>query len=191
MAALVELVGDRVVAHDRPGHQLREHRHVAHEVAEAPHRRRHAAVDVDGVAQGLEGVEGDAHGQHDLGPLEGRDAEAGEDLIQRVDAEVDVLEVAQDPQVDDRRHRDPPAGAAPQLAIADDRPPAGVVDHRRHQHQDHEVGTPPAVEDVARQRDGDRPVGRRGEVVEAQEYGQEVVEEDAAGEDHGARRAVS
>ncbi len=53
-------------ADDRPGHQLREKRHEEQEIREVPAGPQLAAVDVDGVAHRLEGVERDAHRQQQV-----------------------------------------------------------------------------------------------------------------------------
>ena len=59
---LEELVGHILEADDRPSHQLRKHRHVAHVVEDRADRPGVAAVDVDGVAHRLKRVEADPEG---------------------------------------------------------------------------------------------------------------------------------
>ncbi len=65
---------------DRPGHELGEEADVEREYAEMPLGLALAAVDVDGVAEGLEGIEGDADRKQDveLGQR-GRKIREGED----------------------------------------------------------------------------------------------------------------
>ncbi len=58
-----ELVGDVLVADDRPGDQLRKEQQVQRRVDRALLRRRLAPVDVDDVGDRVERVEGDADRQ--------------------------------------------------------------------------------------------------------------------------------
>ena len=57
---MLQIVGHRLVLHDGPGDQLGEQRHIRAEVDDVPLGRHQSSVHVDGVAHGLEGVEGDA-----------------------------------------------------------------------------------------------------------------------------------
>ena len=79
-----------------------------------------APVDVDGVGEGLEGVEGDADGQDDLqgGGVHG-DAKAvpGGDPV--LDEEVGVLEVAEDAEVDGEGDPQPPFLPLPVIGLFD------------------------------------------------------------------------
>ena len=109
-----------------------------------------APIDVDGVGEGLEGVEGDADGQDDLqgGGVHG-DAEGlpGRDPV--LDEEVGVLEVAEDAEVDGEGHPQPPF--LPRFvrrffnADADEE-----VDDGGEGNQPEEAPVPPPVEDIRR-----------------------------------------
>ena len=107
-----------------------------------------APVDVDGVGEGLEGVEGDADGQDDLqgGGVHG-DAEAvpGGDPV--LDKEVGVLEVAEDAEVDGEGDPEPPflARLVGRFfnADADEK-----VDDGGEGDEPEEAPVPPPVEDV-------------------------------------------
>ena len=92
----VQLVGDILVAHDGTGDELGEQGDEGAEADEAPLRLAVPAVDVDGVAHGLEGVEADADGQRHV---QRRDADAG-DAAQRRGKEVVVFEEGQHREVD-------------------------------------------------------------------------------------------
>ena len=65
MFALGQLDGDGVVAHDRPGDQLGEQGHEAGKIGESASRSSSSAIDIDGIAHGLECVERDAYGKDD------------------------------------------------------------------------------------------------------------------------------
>ena len=95
--ALVNLVGDRLVAHDGAGDALVEERAVQQQLPVGALRLHLAAVDVSHVAEQLEGIERDADGQHDLGKLRGE----AEDALRDAKQEASVLEVAQQAQQDD------------------------------------------------------------------------------------------
>ena len=127
-----------------------------------------APIDVDGVGEGLEGVEGDADGQDDLqgGGVHG-DAKGlpGRDPV--LDEEVGVLEVAEDAEVDGEGDPQPPF--LPRFvrrlfnADADEE-----VDDGGEGNQPEEAPVPPAVEDIRRNKQqqvlrlevalGDKPI---------------------------------
>ena len=105
-------------AHDRSRHELREEGDVEREVEGAPGRRLHAAVDVEGVGEALQRVEGDADRQRHLEPgrsLGQRGAERGHHALGE---EAAVLEEAEQAQVggEARRQQGPPGAARARLA---------------------------------------------------------------------------
>ncbi len=91
----VQLVGDVPVLHDGARNELREHDHIGTKVDDVALGLHVPAVDVDGVGEGLEGVEADAQRQGadalDLG--KGR-AQQGIGAAQH---KVCILEVEQHP----------------------------------------------------------------------------------------------
>ena len=109
-----------------------------------------APIDVDGVGEGLEGVEGDADGQDDLqgGGVHG-DAEGVPRGNPVLDEEVGVLEVAEDAEVDGEGDPQPPF--LPRLvgrffnADADEK-----VDDGGEGDEPEEAPVPPPVEDIGR-----------------------------------------
>ena len=107
-----------------------------------------APIDVDGVGEGLEGVEGDADGQDDLqgGGVHG-DAEAvpGGDPV--LDEEVGVLEVAEDAKVDGEGNPQPAFLALPVIGLFD-ADADEVVDEGGEGDEPEEAPVPPAIEDV-------------------------------------------
>ena len=60
-----QLRRERLVADDRPRHQVGKQGHERREISEGLGRRRVAAIQVNDVGQRVESVEGDADGQHD------------------------------------------------------------------------------------------------------------------------------
>ena len=107
-----------------------------------------APIDVDGVGEGLEGVEGDADGQDDLqgGGVHG-DAEGvpGGDPV--LDEEVGVLEVAEDAEVDGEGNPEPTFLALPVIGLFD-ADADEVVDEGGEGDEPEEAPVPPAIEDV-------------------------------------------
>ena len=107
-----------------------------------------AAVDVDGVGEGLEGVEGDANGQNDLqgGGVHG-DAEAipGGDPV--LDEEVGVFEVREDAEVNGERDPQPSILSLPVIGLLD-ADADEIVDEGGEGDEPEEAPVPPSVEDV-------------------------------------------
>ena len=114
--------------HDGPGDQVREEAD-EEEIIEVPIRRRDLlAVDVDGVAHRLEGEERDAEGQHEAQVRRLHvEAGGGEELRERVDGEVPVLEEREDAQVVDERDEEQRL-APPRRLGATERAADGEVD---------------------------------------------------------------
>ena len=82
----MELVGDLVVAHDRAGDQLREHRDVGDEVQEVALRPLAAPVNVHDIRDVVEGEERDADRQGERQHWRGATPEAGEGVDRVLDA---------------------------------------------------------------------------------------------------------
>ena len=93
--SVLDLVSYVVVLDDRPCHQLREEGDVESEFVDVLLRLDFLPIDVHNVADGLEGIEGDADGHDDLDKVD----MPAEELINVLDKEVEVLEVEQEAQV--------------------------------------------------------------------------------------------
>ena len=106
---IFQLFGEKGEFQDRPGDEVGEHRHEAGEIDEIRHRFGFAAVDVDRVAQRLEGIEADAERQDDakerveLGVLE---AERLDEAVVTLDPEVEVFKEAEGGEIQQDRDED-------------------------------------------------------------------------------------
>ena len=83
---------------------MRKHGNEAGEVRKVLHRLCFTAIDIDGVAHGLEGVETDAQGKNhakERVPLPAFQAERLRQGVIAIDAKIEVLEEAKDRQVQD------------------------------------------------------------------------------------------
>ena len=90
MGAVLQLAGYIGVADDGPGDELGKHGHIRAEVHQRALGQSVAPVNVDGVAEDLEGVKADADGQGHMG--QGKIQAQG---VQGVHREIRVLEPAQ------------------------------------------------------------------------------------------------
>ena len=83
-------------AHDGARDELREEGHEERHVERATRGAQPSAIDVDRVAESLEGVETDSDGQHDLEALGSeRDPQHRKEIRRRLDEEIEVLERAE------------------------------------------------------------------------------------------------
>ncbi|MND40616.1 hypothetical protein D3C80_313580 [compost metagenome] len=177
MGAVVELVDQVLEAQHRAGDQVREDRHEGGEVHQVAGGRGVAAIDVDDVADGLEDVEGDPDRQQDVREHERLHAEGGDDGVEAVDAEVGVLEVAEDAEVHRHAEEQPflrrfRAHSGRAYAQADP-----VVEYGDHGEQRQEVDAPPGVEDVAGDQQQQVAIACPDQVVQAEEDRQEQEQE--------------
>ena len=104
VGSLFELSGHLVEPDDRSGDQLGKHRDVTREVDRVADGGRLAPVDVDRVAHRLESVKTDSQWQRDAEkgvPLPVRNTQSGDQGVEAVHAEVEVLEEAQQREVGD------------------------------------------------------------------------------------------
>ena len=144
---MLQVVGHRLVLHDRPRDQLGEQRYICAEVHDVPLGRHQPPVHVDGIAHGLEGVEGDTDGQQQSQRRDDRTQQT----VQVADGKIRVLEKAQDRQVSHHRDDQHRLGASlPSLApkVADGQTVA-VVEHRGEQHDQDVFRLAPAVKQQA------------------------------------------
>jgi hypothetical protein len=91
--AVLQVVLDLGVAHDRAGDELAEDGLVGRIGDEVAADRHGAAPDVDQVADGLQHIEGEADRQDDLRPGAGRQAEGGDRVVEGLHAEIRVFEI--------------------------------------------------------------------------------------------------
>ena len=164
---MLDLLGQNVVAHDGARHQVRKKADEAGDVGESSRRLCRAPVDVDRVAHALERVERDADRQYHFEQRERAGSENAQQAVQVLGGERVVLEKRQQPEVAadgcDQRRLSPRRRRA---RLADDAS-ANEIEHRRKQHQQDKPRLPPAVEDVACQREKPVPVARQ-QVVDHQ-----------------------
>ena len=114
---VIQVLCHGLVLDDRPCDQLREHGDEGAEADDVPLHRGILPVDVDGVAHGLEGKEGNADWQWDIPQRDG-DSQQGQaggqsepgQQKQVVRQEVPILEKAQKQQVEYHRLRHEPPG---------------------------------------------------------------------------------
>ena len=190
---------------------MRKHGNETGEIDEVCHRLGLAAIDIDGIAQRLKGVEADAERQDD--------AEEGVELcvvnperfgegVPTLDAEVEVLEESQHHQIQNDRYPNRVALGAGSRRVArqlfhrlgQNAPelPRVVRDYQTHQpvdecgceHERHETRLGPTVEGVAGQDEPavPPPLGRADErVVAQQRKRQEVVDKNVRTKDHASR----
>ena len=92
---ILDLVGYVVVLDDRSRHQLGEEGDVEREFVDVSLRFNFLPIDVHDVANGLEGVEGDADGHDDLDEID----VPVEKRVDVLNKEVEVLEVEQEAQI--------------------------------------------------------------------------------------------
>ena len=182
-AAVGELAGDFVEAHDGAGNQLGEEHDVEQEIPERFEGLVDAAVDVDGVGELLEGEEGDADGQHDFFPAQGRPAQGGAQGTDVVEEEVGILEIEEHADVEQDADEQEEA-LFPALGRGLHEPDEQEVDDDRGQEQGQEAQAAPGVEEQAGGQGHGvlEPLGRQP--VEQQEGGQEVEEKKGTAEDH-------
>ena len=169
---LLELVEDVAGALDGPGHQLGEEGDEQGVVDEVLLRFHVLAVDIDGVAQGLEGVEGDAHGQEHVQQGHVQAQARGVDRVgQKARGEVVILEEEQHPQVEEEAEGHPEPPLAPHRVAYQQA--AAVGDGGGEQHEQGVGGVPAHVEEVAGQQQLDVPGAAGQQVIDQQVEPQE------------------
>ncbi len=201
-AARAELIGDAPIPDDRARQLMGEHGDETGEVDRVAHRTRIAPIDVDRVAHRLKRVERDADRQGNVQRLERRlaESERRQRRIEVGDAEIVVLEVAEDADVREHRNRERGLlGAVSRLILRQQRqllavhrqsgiphqhPAADVVDEGAGEHQQHPLRVHPAVERVADADQHQRQEPERQRVGEQQNQRQEVENEQVRAEDH-------
>ena len=138
-------------------------------------------VHIDGIAQGLEGIEGDAHRQqHVKGRVVKLKAQRAQQSIETVNGEVEILEKEQNRQVDAQAHPQHQTPAEQQ------RPPlqgrllqplqtqaAAIGDQGGQQHQQGIDRVPAHIEVVAAQQQPEVLDPGRNEIVHDHHNGQE------------------
>ena len=130
VCSLGQILLNRHVTDDRAGNQLREQCHVGSQVNEVLLGSSLAAIHVDGVAHGLEGVEADTDGQRQT---EQRDVRAG-NIVDVVNKEVGVFEEAKCSEAGDHRRPEEHLGQR-SAAEAIDQKTVNIAGQRRRQHE--------------------------------------------------------
>ena len=164
VGAVVDLVAQIFVFDDGTGDELGEECDEGAEVDEAALHLGVVPVHVDGVAHGLEGVEGDADGQAQAQLRH----EGKTDGLEAAGNEVPVLEKEQQSQIeDDRRgHRPPgPPVVAPALVLLHQHS-VGVVDADGEEHDKDIDRLSPGVEHQVDQQQQQVPPFQRRNIVQ-------------------------
>ncbi|MNP24102.1 hypothetical protein D3C76_1168450 [compost metagenome] len=156
---------------------MREDRHERGEVDQVAGGRGVAAVDVDDVADRLEDIEGDADRQQDVADHEGLHTDRGDQRIEAVDAEIGVLEVAEDGQVQRHAEQQPVPGGQGAHARGADLEADPVVPQGHHGEQGEEVDPPPGIEQIAGDQQQQVAIACPAQVVQAEKSRQEQKQE--------------
>ncbi len=189
----VELRQEIISAHDRPGDQLREEAHEGRIVEQVAPRMHMPAIDVQRVAQALEGIEADTDRQdqpqrHRIG-LDACGMQQGHEGIGE---EIEVFEGEQQRQVHEQADHDDQL-APVRVRRRLHRQPGAVIEHGREGEQQGEARIPGAVEDVAGDQQHDLAVAVARERPIEREDDREEDEEARLDEQHrlnppGSRR---
>ena len=144
VASAAQLVVQILIFDDGAGDELGEQCHEGAEANDAFLRLRIAPVDIDGVAHGLEGIEGNSDGQRD--PQNRHEAKAHR--LHRLSQKIPVLEEEQDGQIEKDRgcHRQTGIAILPPVRELLNQQSVGVVDARGEQHDDRIALLTPVVE---------------------------------------------
>ena len=179
---VLQIVGHRLVLHDGPGDQLGEQRHIRAEVDDVPLGRHQSPVHVDGVAHGLEGVEGDADGQQQ--PQ--RRYRRAQQPVDVVDGEIRVLEEPQNGQISHHRQDQHALGALFPLPPAEpaDGQTVAVVEHGGEQHDQDILWLTPAVKQQAEHQKQAVAQLPRADIIQNSHQRQERQQEGGAAEYH-------
>ena len=173
--ARVELPGDGLVANDRPGDQLRKEGDIESDIDGIAVGSEPPPVDVDDVREAMEGEEGDAERQGDIG-LRHHNSERPEQRREIAGDEIRIFEQRKDEKV--ARHRDGkrhPARRA--LSAIDDQRRKKVEDDREQKDQDEARFSPGVEKEREQERDDVFALDRRGEEIKSQKDRQEIEQE--------------
>ena len=141
-----------------PGHQLGKEGDEESVVAQMPLRLDAAAIDVDDIAEGLEGVKRDAHRQNEIQkPVLHRKAEQPQQPRDGSGEEVEVFIKKQNAQTGGERN-DETGLFQPLVLPADHEPPRRVGHQRGEGDEEDQVGIPAHVEVIAGRQQHDPPV---------------------------------
>ena len=177
VGAVVELVGEVAETQHRAGDQVREDRHEGGKVDQVAGRRGVTPVDVDDVADGLEDVERDPDRQQHVGQDERRQTDRGHHRVDAVDAEVGVLEVAENAQVDGHAEQQPALGRFGPHAGGADFEADPVVPQRDGCEQRKEVHAPPGIEHITGDQQQQVAIANPAQVIHAEKDRQEQKQE--------------
>ena len=191
-----EHLGDEVAGpDDRSGHESGEEGDVKQVVDPASERLELTAVDVDGVAERLEGEERNADGQEDVQRLVNRASDGGHAEPRAhaltygeegLEEEVGVFEVGQHAQVDDQAERDPSLSSS--RADGGGEGPGDEEIGRGGEDEKQEPDAAALIIEVERKEDDVKDAGGRrvaqGAITDVE--GDEKEEKEACAEEHRA-----
>ena len=164
-AGLPTLRQEEFRPHDRPGDHAGEERDEEREVEQGTGRRHLAAVNVDGVGERLEGVEGDPDGQEQVGDRQAeRQTQPGAGGVEVGGEKSRILESGEQTEVGGEAQAEPEALAGGRGGTKDavgNRP----IHHGRNPEDEQVRRVPGGVEKVTQeqQREFPGPPGQRGE----------------------------
>ena len=138
--AVVDLLCHGVIAHDRACYQLREHRDVEQQTAEAPLHWGLSPIHVYQVGDGLERIEADTDGERYPGICHG-DTDGRQLLCE----ETQILEGAQDEDIARETCGECPFPGS--VCLSCDPQSCQVVHQHTEEHQEHIHGFAPGIED--------------------------------------------
>jgi len=182
---IIEVGFDLAETDDGAGDELREERDVTGKFPEVSRGSDDAAVGIDHVADGVEGVEGDADGKNDIdgGRVNGSVEPRGK-LGKAGDGEIEIFEEAEEEEVDGDGN-DEEEFAAARCGGAEHAEAGEVTDGSGKGHEGAEFVVPGAVEDVAGDGEPDVAVLFGVETPETEvDDGQEKKKKEEAVEEH-------
>ena len=180
MRALPELQSNVAVTHDRTCDELGEERNIGGKVNEVSLCRRVAAINVDDIAEHLEGVEADADGKAQLQKRQGK-SRGGIDAGKE---EICILEIAEQPKAHKDRERQKDL-RRPLPAVLFNQQAEEIPLRDGDEHQNDIFRLAPGVEEKTyeQQRRVFQPA--RHQKVEQQRRRQKIKEKGNAGKEHG------
>jgi hypothetical protein len=182
---IIEIGFDLTEANDGSGNELRKERDVAGKFPEIARGSDDATVGVNHIADGVEGVEGDADGKNDVerGRVDGN-VEPRRDLGKARDGEIEIFEEAEEKKIYGDGE-DQEEFAATRVSGTEHAEAGKVADRGGESHEGAEFVVPRAVENVAGDGEPDVAVLFCAETPEAEVHDwQEEKKKDEAVKEH-------
>ena len=175
-AAFVDLRRDIAPADDGSGNQLREEGDIEQKLQKTPAVILRTAIDVNGIAQPLEGEKGDADGENQAHGLQGKARDGVEIRNQKVGVLIDT----ENPEVQQNVDRDDRPAAR---KAGPEQEPGQIVQQDRAEKQWHIVQIPEGVEDqTGRGQKNILIPAAEGKPVQQKDRGQKTEEENRRAE---------